>query len=292
MVKHFLFSFINVVDYSQFIFIHINIRVSFSDPHSRQHKPDDEHVTAVAAAAFSIHSLEEAGLLNLHKMKESPKFSRTKSVRGKEGKTPRQPSHGEISTKRSLGQEPARTTESAFPVRRPSGISSPRPISPAAGFQNNKGGPIIQHKNDEALVWEKAKIERIQKRYEKIKSKILSWEIERKIQAKQQMERKKSEWDHKRAMEMQHYRNKIARIDMIAQGAITRLEDRKRKQESKAREKAKKIRKTGRVPSNVSASNLYRITQVMESDPKNLTLENRTDRKYHVGSKYFLPKLA
>ncbi|KAL2946149.1 hypothetical protein AAZX31_U042400 [Glycine max] len=150
-----------------------------------------ERVTAVAAAAFSIHSLEEAGLLNLQKMKESPKFPRTKTVREKEGKVSRQPSHGEISTKRSLGQELAMTTESDFPSKCPSGVS------PAAGYQNHKGNQIIQHKNDKASLWEKAKIERIQKRYEKTKSKILAWESDRKIQAKIQMDRKKSEWEHK-----------------------------------------------------------------------------------------------
>uniref|UniRef100_A0A0R0K941 Remorin C-terminal domain-containing protein n=1 Tax=Glycine max TaxID=3847 RepID=A0A0R0K941_SOYBN len=144
-----------------------------------------ERVTAVAAAAFSIHSLEEAGLLNLQKMKESPKFPRTKTVREKEGKVSRQPSHGEISTKRSLGQELAMTTESDFPSKCPSGVS------PAAGYQNHKGNQIIQHKNDKASLWEKAKIERIQKRYEKTKSKILAWESDRKIQAKIQMDRKK-----------------------------------------------------------------------------------------------------
>ncbi|KAK7411372.1 hypothetical protein VNO78_02805 [Psophocarpus tetragonolobus] len=221
-------------------------RVSFSDPHSRQ--PDDEHVTAVAAAAFSIHSLEEA--LNLQKMKVSAKFSRPKTERGREGKISRSPIMGEISRERSSGQALARTRESRFPVKRPSGVftPTPRPIIPAAGCQNHKRNSIIQDKNDKATIWEKTKIERIQKRYQKIKSKILAWESERKILAKMQMERKKSQWELKRAMEMQHYKNKIARIDMIAQGAITQLEDHKRKEESKAKEKAKKIRKTGRVP--------------------------------------------
>lgn len=65
---------------------------------------------------------------------------------------------GEISTRRSLGQELARATESAIPARRPSGVS------PAAGYQNHKGNQVIQHKNDKATLWEKAKIERIQKR--------------------------------------------------------------------------------------------------------------------------------
>ncbi|RDY04801.1 hypothetical protein CR513_11436, partial [Mucuna pruriens] len=235
--------------------------VLFSDRQSQKHTPDDEHVAAIAATAFSIHSLEEARLLNLKKMEKNPKFPRNKTMRGKEEKISRQPSHGEISTKRSFGQELARTRESPIPVRRPSGVSSPRAISPAAGYRNNKGVPIIQHKNDKAKVWEMAKIERIQK-YEKMKSKILSWENERKIQAKQQMERKKSEWEHKRAMEMQHYKNKIARIDMIAQGAIAQLEDHKRKQESKTREKAKKIRKTGRLPDHTSHG-----VRPQESDP-------------------------
>ena len=49
-------------------------------------------------------------------------------------------------------------------------------------------------------------------------------------------------------MATQHYGNKVARIDKIAQGALTQLEDKRSKEVSKAREKANKIRKTGRVP--------------------------------------------
>ena len=68
--------------------------------------------------------------------------------------------------KRSFGQDP-RTKESAFPVRRPSGISSPKPVSPAlaAGYQKQKG-ISIQHKNvkTRSETREKAKIEKIQKR--------------------------------------------------------------------------------------------------------------------------------
>ncbi|CAJ1975338.1 unnamed protein product [Sphenostylis stenocarpa] len=169
-------------------------RASFSDPQSQKHVADDEHVAAVAAAAFSIHSLEEVGLRNLQKMEESPKFPKSKTVRGKEGEIPKPPSHGEISKKRSFGQELARSREGVFLAKRPSGVSSPtpKPISPAAEYQNHKVNPIIERKNDKAIAWEKAKIEKIQKRYEKMKSRILAWENERKMQAKMQMERKKS----------------------------------------------------------------------------------------------------
>lgn len=72
--------------------------MSFSDPQSMKYTRDDEHVTAVAAAAFAIHSLEEARLLNLQKnlqkMREGPKISRNLTVRGEEENTSRKLSNG------------------------------------------------------------------------------------------------------------------------------------------------------------------------------------------------------
>lgn len=56
------------------------------------------------------------------------------------------------------------------------------------------------------------------------------------------------ELEHRREMEILHYKNKIARIDMVKKGAITQLEDHRRKEESKVREKANKVRKTGKAP--------------------------------------------
>ncbi|KAL2322087.1 hypothetical protein Fmac_026466 [Flemingia macrophylla] len=95
-------------------------RVSFSDQHSPNHHGssgsrndkarnwlrkttfhddyirDDEFVTSVAATAFAIHSLEEAELRNLQKMRERPKSSRTQPMRRKEDgiPSPRQPTYG------------------------------------------------------------------------------------------------------------------------------------------------------------------------------------------------------
>ncbi|XP_073224503.1 uncharacterized protein [Cicer arietinum] len=220
-------------------------RVSFSSPESHKHTRDDEFATAIAATAYSIYSLEEAGLLDLKKIKDSPKFSKSPTVRRKDENIPRQLSYGETSAKRPLIQE-IRTTERAFPLRSSSGIS------PTGGYQKQKGFKI-QNKNDKvkAEAWEKAKIERIQKRkfrYEKMKSQILSWESEKRIEAKLHMERKKNENDHKRANEIEHYKRKIARIDKIGERAIKELEEHRRKEELKVREKANKIRKTGKVP--------------------------------------------
>jgi len=47
--------------------------------------------------------------------------------------------------KRSLGQDP-RTKQTAFPVRRSNSTSSPRPVSPAVGYQRKQGVPL-PHKN-------------------------------------------------------------------------------------------------------------------------------------------------
>ncbi|CAI8604440.1 unnamed protein product [Vicia faba] len=137
----------------------------------------------------------------------------------------------------------SRTREGALPLRSSSGISS------IGGYQKQKG-IIIHNKNDKAKAeaWEKAKLQRIQKRYEKMKLQILSWEGEKRIQAKIQMERKKNEMDHQRENVIEHYKRKIARLDMIGQRAIKELEDQRRKQELKVKEKANKIKKTGRVP--------------------------------------------
>ncbi|KAL5064750.1 hypothetical protein RYX36_026487 [Vicia faba] len=55
-------------------------RVSFSSPQSHKETRDDEFVTAVAAATFSIYSLEEAGILDLKKIRDSPKFSKNQSI--------------------------------------------------------------------------------------------------------------------------------------------------------------------------------------------------------------------
>ncbi|KAI4343924.1 hypothetical protein L6164_011215 [Bauhinia variegata] len=237
-------------------------RVSFSDPPSQKHEElsghkgdkgwnwfrrpllmeddrrNDEHVAAVAAAAFAVHSLEEAGLLNLRMMREGPESSRTRTMRRKEDSISRTPSYaGETPRTKSFGQKP-RQAESAFPVSHRIPVPSPKPSKQM--HQNN-----FQRRAD---AWEKAKGEKIQKRYDKIKSRILSWENERKMETKLKMEKKKSALDHKRAMEQLHYKNKMARIEKIAEGARAQLEDKRRKEESKASEKAKIIRTTGRVP--------------------------------------------
>jgi hypothetical protein len=48
---------------------------------------------------------------------------------------------------------------------------------------------------------------------------------------------------------MQHYQNKIARIDLISGGARGQLEEKRRNEELEVKEKAKHMRSKGRSPS-------------------------------------------
>ncbi|KAK7388896.1 hypothetical protein VNO78_23723 [Psophocarpus tetragonolobus] len=211
-------------------------RVSFSDPqspkhhrsgdsrddkawnwlrttsHDKDHKRDDEYITSLAATAFAIHSQEEAESRNLKKMKESPKSSRAQTMRKEGNDISKRPSYGETSMRRSFGQDP-RTKETASPVRRP------RPVSPALGYQRQP----LPRKNAKTTpeTWEK---------YEKMKSKIFSWEFVKKIQAQVQ-----------RAMEMETNKyEKIARKDKKRQGGRAALEENRRK-ESEARNKTSNV---------------------------------------------------
>lgn len=47
---------------------------------------------------------------------------------------------------------------------------------------------------------------------------------------------------------LQHYKNKLARIDQIANGARTQAEEKRRYEESTVKEKSNKIRLTGTGP--------------------------------------------
>ncbi|KAI9088364.1 hypothetical protein K1719_029813 [Acacia pycnantha] len=168
-------------------------------------------LAAFAAAAFAIYSLY------LPNFKEFPiSSSRSSTIR--------------------QDSTPTHARENAFSAK-------PSP--------QNQRIPIPLQRNDfktRAHVWEKANLQKIHKRYEKIKSKILSWEAEQKKQAKLHLERKSMMDPTTRAIEPQRYQNKIARIDMTARTAKAQLEDKRRKEESQIRETAKQIRETGRVP--------------------------------------------
>ncbi|KAL5725886.1 hypothetical protein ACHQM5_008975 [Ranunculus cassubicifolius] len=99
-----------------------------------------------------------------------------------------------------------------------------------------------------ADAWEKAEMEKINKRYERMNSTILSWENEKKGKAKRRMDRIESEIERRRARATQRYRSDITKIDQVAGGARAVAEDKRRDDVTKTKEKANRIRRTGKVP--------------------------------------------
>ncbi|XP_026386366.1 uncharacterized protein LOC113281756 isoform X1 [Papaver somniferum] len=115
------------------------------------------------------------------------------------------------------------------------------------GHQNTNtmasGGPDMQ-----ARAWEEAQMARIKKRYDKMKSTIDSWENEKKTKERLRVDRIESQLDKRRARALQHYRAEISKIDQVAGGARALADERKKNEETRAKEKAKKIRLTGKLP--------------------------------------------
>ncbi|XP_059302567.1 remorin 1.4 isoform X2 [Lycium ferocissimum] len=101
---------------------------------------------------------------------------------------------------------------------------------------------------NEADAWEKAQIAKIRKRHDELLSALLAWENEKKMMAKQQMERRKNQLELAMKRNLQHYKNKLARIDHITKGARTQAEEKRRYEESIVKEKSNKIRLTGNGP--------------------------------------------
>ncbi|KAK2636107.1 hypothetical protein Ddye_030899 [Dipteronia dyeriana] len=101
-----------------------------------------------------------------------------------------------------------------------------------------------------ADVWEKAELEKIKERHEKLNATILSWESKKKKKARSKLEKKElqSESEQKRIKALQKFRSDMETIDQIAGGARAQAEERRRNKELKAKAKANTIRTTGKVP--------------------------------------------
>ncbi|MBA0703820.1 hypothetical protein Golax_016117, partial [Gossypium laxum] len=133
----------------------------------------------------------------------------------------------------------------------------------SAGDQRWKGN-YSQTNNaleTKADAWQNAELHKLNKRYENMKASIHEWEKEKKVRAKVKMERKKiencfaesndglvevqKELEKKIKRSHQVYQLKISRIDDIAGGARAQVDEKRRNEELKIKEKAKQIRATG-----------------------------------------------
>ncbi|KAK6133885.1 hypothetical protein DH2020_032375 [Rehmannia glutinosa] len=121
----------------------------------------------------------------------------------------------------------------------------PKPVPVETRKQSaTKPGPG----DSKADAWEKEEMASIKERYEKLKTTIDIWETKKKKKAKRKIERIEAELDKRRAKAMQNHRNEITRIEGIAGGAKAQAEKNRKNEEFKVKEKANKIRLTGKLP--------------------------------------------
>ncbi|CAA0828737.1 Remorin family protein [Striga hermonthica] len=99
-----------------------------------------------------------------------------------------------------------------------------------------------------ADAWEKEETAYIIERYVKLKATIDNWETKKKKREKHKLEREQAELDKRRAKSIQSYSDKITRIEVIARGAREQADEDRKHEESKVKEKANKIRLTGKTP--------------------------------------------
>ncbi|KAG6651138.1 hypothetical protein CIPAW_06G090600 [Carya illinoinensis] len=139
------------------------------------------------------------------------------------------------------------TIKPAMPPNEIQRKSSTIPLIPPtdAQEQSTMGSLRDETKADD---WEKAEFDKIKNRYEKLESTIASWEKKKKAKARSRLERTESEVARKRERALKEYGNNIKYIDQSAGAAKVKAEERQRNAELKAKEKANRIRTTGKDP--------------------------------------------
>ncbi|XP_073271657.1 uncharacterized protein [Primulina huaijiensis] len=182
---------------------------------------DIEFATALAASANAIHSIES--------QETGSRYPRKASTRRDE------PLIRPAKTV-SLRKPPQRDNRTSF-------FSMPTPI--LFGHERSKETSRVRRNNADS--WEEAQMIKIRKRYDKMSAEIQAWEKEKKMKAKHRLERRETELEIKKSRNMKHYQSKILRIDRLAAEAKAKIEGKRRVQMSIAKEKASKMRSTGKV---------------------------------------------
>ncbi|TYH61874.1 hypothetical protein ES332_D07G081400v1 [Gossypium tomentosum] len=195
-----------------------------------------ELAVGVAAAAYVVNAIEKDEAK--YRIKIEGKKQDTISRVGNSDRVSRRYSSKEVTTN-TAGETSSRKSR-----------ESSKGGGSSAGDQRWKGN-YSQTNNaleTKADAWQNAELHKLNKRYENMKASIHEWEKEKKVRAKVKMERKKKELEKKIKRSNQVYQLKISRIDDIAGGARAQVDEKRRNEELKIKEKAKQIRATGVVP--------------------------------------------
>ncbi|KAJ6432226.1 hypothetical protein OIU84_019464 [Salix udensis] len=252
--------------------------------------------TAVAAAAYAITSLNASSITEQKRMSKGPETSLTQTDSKRDGLTDLISESGSTSKRfsgkgsiRSLRRQDSEVPETATKEKTTSEVAAadlmtdvlpvkpkvtvPKPELPPTS--NPATPPTRRAKGDgtDADAWERAELSKIQRRHEKMKGTILSWENKRKEKAKKRIRKTEvyfiyifviqlnffsgadnclldlqSDLEKIRSTALKQFHDDMVDIGQIAGGARAKAEERQRNEEFKAKEKANTIRKTGKLP--------------------------------------------
>ncbi|CAH2044043.1 unnamed protein product [Thlaspi arvense] len=197
---------------------------------------ESEFAASVAAAAYVIRSMEEAYEERAKRIRDEIKRSRTKKTKPIIPKT-------EVKRLNKLFTQEVKIGEESF-RKKPLEYSPEHRLAKDIGSSIRASG--LASAPSKADSWEKTQMNKIRLRYEKMKAEIVGWENERKLAATLTMEKRKSEWERRKEINNQHYKSKLARIQLIADGAKKQLEEKRKSKEAQVQEKVKKMRRTGK----------------------------------------------
>ncbi|XP_015582897.2 remorin 1.4 isoform X2 [Ricinus communis] len=100
----------------------------------------------------------------------------------------------------------------------------------------------------EADAWERSELAKIKKKYDALEARILSWENKKKKKSRHRLDKSEGELERKRLKALERFRSEVEDVNQIAEGARSKARKEQQNEELKAKEKANKCRKAGKVP--------------------------------------------
>ncbi|KAI4387525.1 hypothetical protein MLD38_005352 [Melastoma candidum] len=190
---------------------------------------------AIAAAAYAVDSLNEPDHGGMVSQGDSA-FVRAKSKREM---IPQQEPYGNPPLFEIQNQPRAEPSATRFPAAQLEKPQQKRQI----GEGSTGGAP-------EADAWERDEMNRIRVKYEKLTGTIATWEDDKKKSTRRKLDENEREIERRRVKAQKEFRTEMERIGQIAGGARAQADERRKREEAKTREKAERIRRTGKARSN------------------------------------------
>ncbi|CAM8911179.1 unnamed protein product [Rhodiola kirilowii] len=186
---------------------------------------DEQFATSVAAAAYAVHSLDVA----------NSSFQNGKILtKAKAEKVIIKLKYPKLGPQKLYQQiQGTRVDEESLIRNKANNRWSPNPQAKQDIFSFLRSTFYKNDTNAKIDAWERAEIEKIKKRYNKIRSTIKYWEDDKKTRAKIKLQKKKIELECKKERNQRHYELKIAQIDVIGRGARSNMEEKMRSDETK-----------------------------------------------------------